>query len=79
MVMARPTKEPAKMMQKFATRIRAELDSLVEEYDARLADRPGYDLIGIFVGPVVLAVAHTLLEAWAAEADEKPAPLEESA
>lgn len=28
-----------------------------------------FGLIGIFVGPVVLAVAHTLLEAWAAEAD----------
>lgn len=28
-----------------------------------------FGLIGIFVGPVVLAVAHTLLEAWAEEAD----------
>lgn len=27
-----------------------------------------FGLIGIFVGPVVLAVAHTLLEAWASEA-----------
>ena len=32
-----------------------------------------FGLIGIFVGPVVLAVAHTLLEAWAMEADETPA------
>jgi predicted PurR-regulated permease PerM len=30
-----------------------------------------FGLIGIFVGPVVLAVAHTLLTAWVAEeADE---------
>lgn len=28
-----------------------------------------FGLIGIFVGPVVLAVAHTLLEAWATEAE----------
>jgi predicted PurR-regulated permease PerM len=32
-----------------------------------------FGLIGIFVGPVVLAVAHTLLEAWSAEADAPPA------
>lgn len=38
-----------------------------------------FGLIGIFVGPVVLAVAHTLLEAWAEEADVKAAPGEESA
>lgn len=38
-----------------------------------------FGLIGIFVGPVVLAVAHTLLEAWAKEADEGPALEEESA
>jgi predicted PurR-regulated permease PerM len=34
-----------------------------------------FGLIGIFVGPVVLAVSHTLLEAWAKEAD----PVEETA
>ena len=28
-----------------------------------------FGLIGIFVGPVVLAVAHTLLEAWATQAE----------
>ena len=34
-----------------------------------------FGLIGIFVGPVVLAVAHTLLEAWTSETEEKaPAP-----
>lgn len=38
-----------------------------------------FGLIGIFVGPVVLAVAHTLLEAWAKEADEGPAPEEQRA
>jgi len=38
-----------------------------------------FGLIGIFVGPVVLAVAHTLLDAWAAEADPKLAAGEESA
>ena len=38
-----------------------------------------FGLIGIFVGPVVLAVAHTLLEAWAKEADEGPALEEKSA
>ena len=31
-----------------------------------------FGLIGIFVGPVVLAVAQTLLDAWAQEADEGP-------
>ena len=31
-----------------------------------------FGLIGIFVGPVVLAVAHTLLEAWTAEAEPEP-------
>ncbi len=38
-----------------------------------------FGLIGIFVGPVVLAVAHTLLEAWAKEADESPALEEQKA
>ena len=32
-----------------------------------------FGLIGIFVGPVVLAVAHTLLEAWASQAEPLPA------
>ncbi len=31
-----------------------------------------FGLIGIFVGPVILAVSHTLLEAWAMEADVAP-------
>lgn len=35
-----------------------------------------FGLIGIFVGPVILAVAHTLLDAWASEAD---APVEAAA
>ena len=38
-----------------------------------------FGLIGIFVGPVVLAVAHTLLDAWAKEADEGPALEEQKA
>ena len=33
-----------------------------------------FGLVGIFVGPVVLAVAYTLLEAWLAEAPEHPGP-----
>ena len=32
-----------------------------------------FGLVGIFVGPVVLAVGYTLLEAWMAEADPVPA------
>jgi predicted PurR-regulated permease PerM len=32
-----------------------------------------FGLVGIFVGPVVLAVAYTLLEAWLGDADNKPA------
>ena len=31
-----------------------------------------FGLVGIFVGPVVLAVAYTLLEAWLAELPEVP-------
>jgi predicted PurR-regulated permease PerM len=27
----------------------------------------GFGLVGIFVGPLILAVGHTLLEAWTAE------------
>lgn len=38
-----------------------------------------FGLIGIFVGPVILAVSHTLLEAWAMEADNGPAIERESA
>ncbi len=41
--MARPAKGSTKMLQKFAATIRAELESLVEQYDVRLAVRPGYD------------------------------------
>jgi len=33
----------------------------------------GFGLVGIFVGPVVLAVGYTLLEAWMADADAPPA------
>lgn len=33
----------------------------------------GFGLVGIFVGPVVLAVGYTLLEAWMADADASPA------
>jgi predicted PurR-regulated permease PerM len=32
-----------------------------------------FGLVGIFVGPVVLAVAYTLLEAWLSDGDQKPA------
>jgi predicted PurR-regulated permease PerM len=32
-----------------------------------------FGLIGIFVGPVVLAVVYTLLGAWIAAADDAPA------
>jgi predicted PurR-regulated permease PerM len=32
-----------------------------------------FGLVGIFVGPVVLAVAYTLLEAWLSDGDRKPA------
>jgi predicted PurR-regulated permease PerM len=38
-----------------------------------------FGLIGIFVGPVVLAVSHTLLEAWANEADPAGSKAAESA
>jgi predicted PurR-regulated permease PerM len=31
-----------------------------------------FGLVGIFVGPVVLAVAYTLLEAWMDEAEPRP-------
>ena len=33
-----------------------------------------FGLLGIFVGPVVLAVGYTLLEAWLADGDKHPAP-----
>ena len=33
-----------------------------------------FGLVGIFVGPVVLAVAYTLLEAWVAEGETVPPP-----
>jgi predicted PurR-regulated permease PerM len=33
-----------------------------------------FGLIGLFVGPVVLAVAHKLLDAWVAEGSEHPGP-----
>ena len=32
----------------------------------------GFGLVGIFVGPVVLAVTYTLLEAWVADAMDNP-------
>lgn len=32
----------------------------------------GFGLIGLFVGPVVLAVTYTLLEAWVADAPDRP-------
>ena len=35
-----------------------------------------FGIVGIFVGPVVLAVAYTLLDSWiAADTREKPVPL----
>ena len=33
-----------------------------------------FGLVGIFVGPVVLAVAYTLLEAWMSDGEDAPAP-----
>ena len=36
-----------------------------------------FGILGIFVGPTVLGVAYTLLNAWLAEADEVPAPAAE--
>ncbi len=38
-----------------------------------------FGLVGIFIGPVVLAVAYTLLEAWMADGEELPAPQAEAA
>ena len=38
-----------------------------------------FGILGIFIGPTVLAVAYTLLNAWLAEADEVPAPAAEPA
>jgi len=32
----------------------------------------GFGLLGLFVGPVVLAVAYTLLDAWVSEAPDDP-------
>jgi predicted PurR-regulated permease PerM len=34
-----------------------------------------FGVVGIFVGPVVLAVAHTLLDEWVHEAGPGPAPV----
>jgi predicted PurR-regulated permease PerM len=33
-----------------------------------------FGLLGLFVGPVILAVAYTLLDAWVAEAPEEQSP-----
>jgi predicted PurR-regulated permease PerM len=33
-----------------------------------------FGLLGLFVGPVVLAVAYTLLDSWVAEAPDGPLP-----
>ena len=33
-----------------------------------------FGLLGLFVGPVVLAVAYTLLDAWVSEAPDDPPP-----
>jgi predicted PurR-regulated permease PerM len=33
-----------------------------------------FGLIGIFVGPVVLAITYTLLESWVLDATETPSP-----
>jgi predicted PurR-regulated permease PerM len=38
-----------------------------------------FGLLGIFIGPTVLAVTYTLLNAWMAEADDPPRTTEESA
>jgi predicted PurR-regulated permease PerM len=36
----------------------------------------GFGILGIFVGPTVLAVAYTLLNAWMAEGEKQaPSPL----
>lgn len=41
--MARPANESNKMLRKLATQIQANLESLVDQYDAQLAERPGYN------------------------------------
>ncbi len=41
--MARPANEPTKMLRKLATQIQTNLESLVDQYDAQLAERPGYN------------------------------------
>ncbi|MBP7689688.1 MAG: PAS domain S-box protein, partial [Thermoflexales bacterium] len=41
--MARPTNGSNKLLQNLADKIRAGLEALVEQYDVRLADRPGYN------------------------------------
>ena len=35
-----------------------------------------FGVIGLFIGPVVLAVTYTLMESWVADLDAKPAPTE---
>ncbi len=37
-----------------------------------------FGLVGLFVGPVLLAVAHTLLEAWIADGEQPPASADSS-
>ena len=34
-----------------------------------------FGILGIFIGPTVLAVAYTLLNAWMAESDERTLPV----
>ncbi len=41
--MARPAKGSPRMLQKLAATIQSEREALVEQYDVRLARRPGYD------------------------------------
>jgi predicted PurR-regulated permease PerM len=39
----------------------------------------GFGIIGLFIGPVVLAVGYTLLAAWVAEDEANAAPPDASA
>jgi len=39
----------------------------------------GFGVIGLFVGPVILAVSYTLLEAWVLEGEGAPLPSAEAA
>ena len=47
--MARPTNGSNQLLQNLADKIRAGLEALIEQYDVRLADRPGYNRRTVYV------------------------------